>query len=108
MNSVEVFYIGEFTQENDMLGYIFETTNEVTGKKHYGKVNSVKFMPNFLGDTPEILADISKTGIQYFSVKMIRPCETLAELDECFKQFMSSVEETPVKKVRKKKAEEDE
>ena len=100
-----------------MIGYIFETTCTVNGKKFIGKNLSVKFDPRELGDNDELRADIAGYGYNKFTCKMIMPYDTEKALDAAEKYFIenasgelynkaTSVDEARPKKARKKKEEE--
>jgi len=70
-----------------MIGYIFETTNKVTGKKYLGKRYSVAFDKKFLGDMDDLAKDIEKYGRPSFEVKMIWPYESVEDLDNAFENM---------------------
>ena len=80
-----------------MIGYIFETTNKKTGEKYLGKRYAVSFDKNFLGDMDDLAVAIEKYGKPTFEVKMLRPCETIAQLDTIFEQIKA--ERKPTGKV---------
>ncbi len=59
-----------------MIGYIFETTCLVNGKKFIGKRLSVHFDSRYLGDNEELRTDIAMYGPDKFICKMLMPYET--------------------------------
>lgn len=81
-----------------MIGYIFETTNTKTGQTYLGKHFSVKFDPNFLGDSEELAVDIEKYGRPVFKAKMIMPYESMKDIDTAFEAMTKEVE--PVAEVK--------
>ena len=79
-----------------MQGYIFEVTNNKTGETYLGKRSAVAFDKTYFGevDNEKLAIDIEKYGRPAFSVKMIRPFETVEALNEVFAEM-----DKPVKKV---------
>ena len=69
-----------------MQGYIFEVTNNKTGDTYLGKVCAVSFNKNYFGEENNnaLAVAIEKYGRPTFSVKMVMPYETVAELDYAF------------------------
>ena len=98
-----------------MIGYIFETTNNKTGEKYLGKNYAVSFDKNFLGTDDKLIVDIEKYGRPSFTVTMIRPFDSIEELDEVFASMNKPVaevveaepvvEEKPTKRRKRKSAE---
>ena len=74
---------------DNMYGYIFVVANTVNDKKYVGKYASVKFSKKYFGDNPTLLADVKKYGADKFTVRMIRACETKAEFDWMYNQFLA-------------------
>jgi len=74
-----------------MYGYIFIVANSVNDKKYVGKYASVKFNKKYLGDNPTLLADVEKYGADKFTAKMVRACETEAEFDYMYNQFLAEL-----------------
>ena len=72
-----------------MQGYIFEVTNNKTGETYLGKVGAVSFNKNYFGEenNSKLAVAIEKYGRPSFSVKMIMPYESLAELDYAFAEI---------------------
>jgi len=107
-----------------MLGYIFETENTVTGKKYIGQIMSVSFIRKHFGNHPALISDLKKYGLDKFTVKMLRACETKQDYDMAYSAFLEEARQSgkdyynfvteakteddgeevkPVKKSRKKK-----
>lgn len=88
-----------------MYGYIFETTNKQTGETYLGKIYSVAFNKNFLGDSEELAKAIEKYGRTSFEVRMIMPYESPEQLDAAFEEMQAERKPKPKKKVEEPKAE---
>lgn len=105
-----------------MIGYIFKAENTVNKKVYIGKRYSVRFDKKYVGDSPEVVSDVEKYGVDKFIVNMLKACETVKECDlaydailkelhakedERFYNFEASDVEKPVKRTRKKKVTEE-
>lgn len=96
-----------------MIGYVFEATNNVTGKKYIGRNLSVSFMPKYFGDDPEVLTEVKQYGEGNFSVKMLMPYETVKSLNAGYEYYKGlesdseSDDDRPKRKSRKKKVEDE-
>lgn len=81
-----------------MVGYIFETTNKKTGETYLGKRYGVTFDKNYFGDSDDVAIAIEKYGKPSFEVKMLRPCDSIEEVDAMFEEFAKS--RKPAKKAK--------
>lgn len=59
-----------------MIGYIYETTNLVNGKKYIGKRQSERFQKWYKGSGTSLKLAFEKYGKQNFSVRVLECCET--------------------------------
>ena len=59
-----------------MYGYVYLTENLTNGKKYIGEYRSVAYNGKYLGEHPDLLADIRKIGEEKFSTKMLMPYES--------------------------------
>lgn len=66
-----------------MYGYIYLTTNLITGKKYIGKHRSATFDNNYLGSGKYLKNTISKYGRENFTCDILEWCETLEDLNDC-------------------------
>ena len=66
-----------------MYGYIYLTTNLITGKKYIGKHRSATFDNNYLGSGKYLKNTISKYGRENFTCEVLEQCETLDDLNDC-------------------------
>lgn len=65
-----------------MYGYIYLTTNLITGKQYIGKHHSNIFVGNkYLGSGKILKQAIEKYGKENFTVELLKGCETLEELN---------------------------
>lgn len=71
-------------------GYIYETTNNINGKKYIGKKKSSTFDENYIGSGVLLQKAIEKYGKVNFSVKILKWCETREILNESEKYFIKS------------------
>lgn len=68
--------------ENNMIGYIYITTNKKNGMRYVGKKTSDKFLGNkYLGSGSAIKNAIDTWGKESFTVKLLEECRTQTELD---------------------------
>ena len=74
-----------------MYGYIFVVANTVNDKKYVGKYASVKFNKKYFGDNSALLADVKQYNADKFTIRMLRACETKAELDWMYNQFLAEL-----------------
>lgn len=71
-------------------GYIYETTNNINGKKYIGKKKSSTFDKEYIGSGVLLQEAIKKYGKENFSVKILKWCETREILNESEKYFIKS------------------
>lgn len=64
-----------------MYGYIYLTTNLINGRMYIGQHTSLEFDPNYKGSGKLLKTAFCKYGWDNFSVKMLCPCFSQAELD---------------------------
>lgn len=64
-----------------MFGYIYKTTNLITGKIYIGQKKR-KFNSNYFGSGIAIQLSIKKYGIKNFKVELIQYCKTFNSLNE--------------------------
>ena len=64
-----------------MYGYVYETTNLITGRMYIG-AHSDEFNPNYKGSNRDLKSDVKKYGPENFSVRLLVVCESLEELQE--------------------------
>lgn len=96
-----------------MYGYVFLSENLESKKKYIGICRSVKFIPDFFGDTDAIQKDVANLGPTKFTVKMLMPYETEEGLIAGEQYFLneynaksdSSFYNAPAKKAPAKKKE---
>ena len=62
-----------------MFGYIYETTNNINGKKYIGKHKSLRFDNNYLGSGNNLRKAINKYGKENFSVRILEEIDTNQE-----------------------------
>ena len=62
-----------------MFGYIYETTNNINGKKYIGKHKSSTFDTNYLGSGNNLRKAINKYGKENFSVRILEEIDTNQE-----------------------------
>lgn len=100
MSWVEKYFIAEYIQENNMYGYIFETTNKKTGETYLGKRYAVSFDKNYFGEevNDKLAVAIEKYGRPSFSVKMIMVYETPEAVDAAFEEMQKSQKKVVEKK----------
>lgn len=72
-----------------MYGYIYLLTNTVTGMKYIGKHKSTSFDPNYYGSGIRVLRDLEKYDVSVYTREVLAWCETLEELNEREKFFIS-------------------
>ena len=65
-----------------MVGYIYITTNLVTGMKYIGKHKSYVYHNWYVGSGALIKRDIAKYGKKQFHADILEECETIEELNE--------------------------
>lgn len=65
-----------------MFGYIYKTTNLITGKIYIGKRKSNFFVKNYFGSGSYIKRSILKYGKENFKVKLIFACKTKYQLNQ--------------------------
>lgn len=64
-----------------MYGYIYETINQVNGKKYIGQHVASEFDPNYKGSGKYLWKAINKYGWSKFEVRILCPCFSQDELD---------------------------
>jgi group I intron endonuclease len=74
-----------------MYGYIYLTTNLITGKKYIGKHRSTTFEPSYLGSGKYLKNTISKYGRENFTCEILEWCETLRDLNDCEIKWISQL-----------------
>lgn len=75
-----------------MYGYIYITTNLITGKKYIGKHRSATFDNNYFGSGKYLKNTICKYGRENFTCEVLEWCETLDELNACEIKWISQFE----------------
>ena len=65
-----------------MIGYIYKTTNLITGKFYIGKRQKSTFDKYYYGSGKYISASIAKYGKENFTREILEWCETVDELNE--------------------------
>lgn len=65
-----------------MIGYVYLTTNLITGKKYIGQHVSKKFDPSYLGSGALMIKAIHRHGRANFKVEIIETAETKEELNQ--------------------------
>lgn len=74
-----------------MFGYIYKTTNNLNGKIYIGKKHSTIFDPTYLGSGIIVNESIAKNGKENFTVELIEWCESIDELNEREKFWISAL-----------------
>ena len=64
-----------------MYGYIYETTNLISGRKYIGQHVAAEFDPNYKGSGKQLRNAINKYGWDNFLPKLLCPCFSREELD---------------------------
>lgn len=64
-----------------MYGYIYKTTNLISGKIYIGKRVSKYFLPSYLGSGTKLRAAVKGYGKEKFTVELIEEFESETELD---------------------------
>ena len=65
-----------------MYGYIYMTTNNISGKKYIGRKTSESFDKNYYGSGIHLKRALKKYGKQNFSIEVLCECNTYDELVE--------------------------
>ena len=95
-----------------MLGYIIKAVNTKTGAEYISKVLAVKFKKEYLGNNMFLIKDAENTGLSFFDIQMIKPCETVEEAEMWYRHYAPAIqppkEETAKPKRTRKKAKKDE
>lgn len=74
-----------------MVAYIFKAENSVTNKTYIGKNYSVKFDKRYIGNSPEVVSDVQKYGVDKFTVNMIRACETVKDCEMAYTAILKEL-----------------
>lgn len=73
-----------------MIGYIYITTNQITGKKYVGRKSSQQFLETkYLGSGIHLKNAIKKYGKENFTVELLQECNTPEELYNAEKSWIS-------------------
>ena len=75
-----------------MYGYVYLTTNLITGKKYIGKHRSATFDNNYLGSGKYLKNTICKYGRENFTCEILEWCETLNDLNDCEIKWISQLD----------------
>ena len=65
-----------------MIGYVYKTTNLLTGKIYIGKHKSPTYDKNYYGSGRFILEDIKRLGIENFSNEILVEVNTIEDLNQ--------------------------
>jgi hypothetical protein len=81
-----------------MIGFIYLTTNNISGKKYIGRKTYSKNWETYLGSSWALLDDIDRLGASNFTRVLLQDCETAAELEqqEIYWQKKYRVKEDPM------------
>ena len=66
-----------------MYGYIYITTNKITGKQYIGKHRATTFNSKYKGSGKYLLRAFNKYGKENFECSILCECESLEELNSC-------------------------
>lgn len=77
-----------------MYGYVYETTNNINGKKYIGmhRWSGDEIDPSYLGSGILLAKAVQKYGAENFSVRVLEWCETREELSDREKFYISKVD----------------
>ena len=71
-----------------MIGYIYETTNNVNGKTYIGQKLSSVFIDNYFGSGVLICKALTKYGKDNFTHRLIAEANTIEELDKLERYYI--------------------
>lgn len=73
-----------------MYGYIYITTNKITGKQYIGKHKAKEFNPKYKGSGKYLLRAFNKYGKENFSCDVLCWCDSLEELNACEVEYIKT------------------
>ena len=69
-------------------GYIYESVNNINGRRYIGKRKSKKFIKNYFGSGVLVRKAIAKYGKENFSVTVLKWCVDNDDLNESEKMYI--------------------